>query len=94
MITVGMNYHVIDGKQSVFEEAFAKVIDALNAAEGHTESKLLVNVADKQDYSIVSQWNDEAAFGAFMRSEEFRAVANWGKEEILDRRPSHQIYGS
>ena len=94
MITVGMNYHVIDGKQSVFEEAFAKVIDALNAAEGHTESKLLVNVADKQDYTIVSQWNDENAFGAFMRSDEFRAVANWGKEEILDRRPSHQIYGS
>ena len=32
MITVGMNYHVIEGKQQDFEDKFAGVIDALNAA--------------------------------------------------------------
>ena len=37
MITVGMNYHVIEGKQQDFEEKFAAVIDALNAAEGHSK---------------------------------------------------------
>ena len=36
MITVGMNYHVIEGKQGDFEEKFAGVVDALKAAEGHT----------------------------------------------------------
>jgi len=40
MITVGMNYKVIPGKEQDFEDKFAAVIDALNAAEGHTESKL------------------------------------------------------
>ena len=34
MITVGMNYHVIAGKQADFEEKFATVINALRAAEG------------------------------------------------------------
>ena len=32
MITVGMNYHVIDGKQQDFEEKFAAVIESLRAA--------------------------------------------------------------
>ena len=29
MITVGMNYHVIEGKQQDFEDKFAAVIDSL-----------------------------------------------------------------
>ena len=33
MITVGMNYHVIEGKQTDFEEKFAAVIEALCAAD-------------------------------------------------------------
>ena len=41
MITVGMNYHVIEGKQSDFEEKFAAVISALNAADGHESSTLV-----------------------------------------------------
>lgn len=93
MITVGMNYHVIEGKQATFEAAFNKVLEVLAAAPGHDNSQLYVDVNDRQSYCIVSQWNDEDAFAAFMRSDEFRAVADWGKEEILDRRPQHQIYG-
>jgi hypothetical protein len=46
MITVGMNYHVIEGKQSDFEGKFAAVIDALNAAEGHSSSTLWKDVSD------------------------------------------------
>jgi len=94
MITVGMNYHVIDGKQQAFEEAFNKVLAALNEAEGHDESFLYVDVNDPQSYCIISKWNDQDAFTAFMRSDEFKQVANWGKEEILDQRPKHEIYGS
>jgi heme-degrading monooxygenase HmoA len=93
MITVGMNYHIIDGKQALFEEKFNAVLAALNDAPGHDKSFLYVDVNDKQSYCIISQWNDQGAFGAFMRSDEFRAVADWGKEEILDQRPKHEIYG-
>lgn len=92
MITVGMNYHVIEGKQKDFEEKFAGVIGALNAAEGHTSSTLWKDVADGASYLITSEWTDEAAFTEFIRSEDFRAVTNWGKEQILSGRPQHKIY--
>ena len=46
MITVGMNYHTLPGKQTEFEEKFAAVIEALNAAEGHSESTLWKDVSD------------------------------------------------
>ncbi len=92
MITVGMNYKVIEGKQQDFEDKFAGVIDALNAAEGHTESTLWKDVADGASYLITSEWSDEAAFTAFIRSDEFRAVTNWGSEQILAGRPQHKVY--
>lgn len=94
MITVGMNYKVIEGKQQSFEDKFAAVIGALNAAEGHTSSTLWKDVADGTSYLITSEWSDEEAFTSFIRSEAFRDVTNWGKEEILAGRPSHKIYKS
>ena len=92
MITVGMNYHVIEGKQADFEEKFAAVIDTLRAAEGHTESNLWKDVHDGASYLITSQWSDEQAFTDFIRSDAFRAVTDWGKEQILSGRPQHKIY--
>ena len=55
-------------------------------------SKLYKEVGSPQSYLIVSEWNDEAAFNAFIRSEAFAKVTNWGKEQILSGRPKHQIY--
>jgi heme-degrading monooxygenase HmoA len=92
MITVGMNYHVIAGKQKDFEQKFSAVIGALRAAEGHTNSTLWKDVSDDASYLITSEWSDEAAFKEFIQSEAFRAVTNWGKEQILSGRPQHKIY--
>ncbi|WP_417387889.1 antibiotic biosynthesis monooxygenase family protein [Gimesia sp.] len=92
MITVGMNYHVISGKQELFEEKFASVLAALNTAEGHDNSHLWKDVADDASYMITSEWSDEQAFKDFIQSEAFHAVTNWGKEEILSDRPRHKIY--
>lgn len=92
MITVGMNYHVIEGKQQSFEDKFAAVIEALNAAEGHSTSTLWKDVSDDASYLITSEWSDEQAFQEFIRSDAFRAVTNWGKEQILSGRPQHKIY--
>ena len=92
MITVGMNYHVIEGKQGDFEEKFAGVVDALNAAEGHTSSTLWKDVGDGASYLITSEWSDEEAFGEFIRSDAFREVTDWGAEQILSGRPQHKIY--
>lgn len=92
MITVGMNYHVIAGKQHDFEAKFAAVITALKAAPGHTSSTLWKDVADDASYLITSEWSDEEAFKAFIQSQAFRDVTNWGKEQILSGRPQHKIY--
>jgi len=94
MITVGMNYAVLEGKEEVFERAFEQVIGALNEAPGHTQSWLYQEVGKPNAYLIVSDWNDEGAFNEFIRSDEFRKVTNWGAEQILAGRPSHKIYGS
>ncbi|MCH2125376.1 MAG: antibiotic biosynthesis monooxygenase [Pirellulaceae bacterium] len=87
-----MNYHVIEGKQQDFEDKFAAVIDALNAAEGHSNSTLWKDVSDSASYLISSEWSDEQAFMDFIQSQAFRDVTTWGKEQILSDRPRHKIY--
>ncbi len=92
MITVGMNYNVIPGKQQEFEEKFAAVMAALEQAEGHTRSNLWRDTQDDASYLITSEWSDEEAFMNFIHSQAFRDVTNWGKEQILAGRPQHKIY--
>lgn len=92
MITVGMNYHVIVGKQVDFEERFATVINALRAAEGHSSSTVWKDVSDDASYLIISEWSDEQAFLEFIHSQAFKDVTSWDKEQILSGRPQHKIY--
>lgn len=92
MITVGMNYCVIQGKQTDFEEKFAAVINALRAAEGHSRSTLWKDVSDDVSYLITSEWSDEQAFRDFIGSQAFKDVTNWGQEQILSGRPQHKIF--
>jgi heme-degrading monooxygenase HmoA len=92
MITVGMNYHVIPGKQKDFEEKFRAVLAALGSAQGHTSSNLWRDTADDASYMITSQWSDEQAFLDFIHSQAFKDVTDWGKEQILSSRPEHKIY--
>lgn len=92
MITVGMNYKVRPGKKEVFEKAFSEVLQALKQGTGHRDSFLYQDVNVKNSYLIISEWNDEDAFRNFIKGEAFRSVTNWGKEEILEGRPSHKIY--
>ncbi len=92
MITVGMNYQVREGKQAVFENAFNKVLNAMNGMPGHDKSFLYRDVNNPLSYLIISDWSDRKAFDAFIASDAFRSVANWGKEEILTGRPKHEVY--
>ena len=54
MITVGMNYKVIDGKGPEFEKVFNKVLEIMQAMAGHSESHLYQDTADSNAYLIVS----------------------------------------
>lgn len=92
MVTIGMNYKVLPGKEETFETAFRNVIHAMRNIAGHTESKMYRDIDDARSYVILSQWSDKAAFDGFISSDAFRNVANWGKEQILAGRPSHTYY--
>ncbi|MCP5059388.1 MAG: antibiotic biosynthesis monooxygenase [bacterium] len=95
MVTIGMNYFVLPGKEKIFEGACANVLGALRNASGHDESKIFRNVeAGEPEYLIVSRWSDEKDFQEFCSSDAFRKVTNWGKENILSGRPSHTTYGN
>ena len=92
MITIGMNYQVIPGKEQEFESAVEGVANALNQAEGHGKSMLYKDCKASGNYLIMSEWSDEEAYQAFIRSEAFRNVTSWGSSNILSGRPNHQIY--
>lgn len=92
MVTIGMNYKMIPGKEKFFEDAFKNVLEVMEQMEGHTKSFLYRDVNDPQSYLIVSDWSSEEAFNEFIQSDKFRGVTNWGKESILAGRPTHTVY--
>ena len=84
MITVGMYYEVIEGKESDFEEKFEAVANALDGSPGHVQSLLYQQVKKPNSYTIFSEWDSRDAF---------KDVTDWGKAEILQERPRHKVYG-
>jgi heme-degrading monooxygenase HmoA len=94
VVTIGMNYRVLPGKEQQFEGACRKVIEVMGAASGHDASQIYrrVDGGDASEYLIVSRWSDEDAFGAFLRSEAFKKVTSWGLAHILAGRPTHTTY--
>ncbi len=93
MITVGMNYEVLEGKEQPFEKKFALVLEAMAADAGHKKTNLYKDVFQNRSYLIVSEWHSREAFDTFVRSEAFQKVTDWGKEHILASRPKHEVYG-
>ncbi len=93
MVTIGMNYDVIEGKEQVFEDACAKVVETMEGIDGHGESRIYKQIDhEAPSYLIVSQWSSEDAFDAFVASDAFKKVTNWGAENILRGRPRHTTY--
>ncbi|HKC51293.1 MAG TPA: antibiotic biosynthesis monooxygenase family protein [Myxococcota bacterium] len=93
MVTIGMNYSVRPGKEKIFEDACARVIQTMGGIDGHADSHLFREVGEAaRQYLIVSTWSSEEAFRDFVASETFRKVTNWGAENILEGRPSHTVY--
>ena len=93
MVTIGMNYNVLAGKEETFEKAFNKVVKAMGGIDGHSETHMFRDINDTGHYLIVSRWSQKGAFDAFIASDTFKSVVNWGKEKILSGRPQHEVYG-
>lgn len=92
MVTVGMYYDVIPDKAPLFTAKFRDVLEALKTVPGHKSSFLYQRVDDPHSYAILSEWDDQAAFLEFIRSDTFRQVTSWGREQILRSMPRHKIY--
>ena len=94
MVTIGMNYKVLPGKNEEFVGNFRAVLAAINDAEGHDESHLFQDVDDPDSYLIVSNWSELEAFQSFIQSQAFKDVTSFAKENILAERPKHKVYKS
>ena len=68
------------------------IVHMFTAEKPFIPPKLFKDVADDCSYLIISEWSDDKAFQAFLQSQAFRDVTNWGKEQILSDRPRHKIY--
>ena len=94
MITVGMDYKIVPGKDEEFLAVFKKVVGLMAEMPGHATTHIYRDVEAEHDYLIVSEWTDQTAFEAFIASDRFKNVATWGKENVLRDRPKHEIYGT
>ncbi|RMH59968.1 MAG: antibiotic biosynthesis monooxygenase [Candidatus Hydrogenedentota bacterium] len=93
MVTVGMYYDVVEGKEEEFISSFRSVFDLLKKGfPGHKETRLYRDVDNSSSFVIVSEWDSEEDFRSFVTSEEFRKVTEWGESEILSGRPRHKVY--
>lgn len=93
MVTVGMYYDVLANKEQIFEESVEKVIGVLADNPGRLQSYLYHRVKEPNLYATIPEWSSRDEFTAFGQSAVFKQVADWGKAEILARRPSHKVYG-
>jgi heme-degrading monooxygenase HmoA len=93
MVTIGMNYRVLPGKEQIFEDACASVVKTMESIDGHDASEIFKSISsDAPAYLIVSRWQSEGAFQSFVASDAFKKVTSWGKQNILAGRPSHTTY--
>jgi len=92
MLTVGMYYDVLPEKVDLFTAKFQDVLSLLKATAGHSSSFLYQRVDDPFSFAILSEWSDEKAFRDFIRSDVFRQVTSWGREQILRSAPRHKVY--
>lgn len=92
LVTVGMYYDVIPEKAELFVAKFREVIAALDSVAGHKVTYLYQRVDDPFSYAIMSEWSDRQSFLDFIRSDAFRQVTSWGREQVLRNAPRHKIY--
>ena len=58
MITIGMNYEILEGKDQPFEKKFALVLDAMSEMTGHLATHLYKDVFKNRSYLVVDGFVD------------------------------------
>lgn len=94
MVTVGLYYVVRPGKEKIFEETADEVIALLGKNPGHAKSFLYHEVKNPRSYAIISEWHSRQAFTDFIKSATFKQVTTFGKDQLLEQKPRHRVYGT
>ena len=94
MVTVGLYYEVLPGKEQLFEDTADDVLNLLGQNSGHVKSFLYRDVKNARSYAIISEWNSREAFTDFIKSATFKQVTTFGKDQLLERDPRHKVYGT
>ena len=92
MLTIGMYYDVIPDKAKLFEDKFNQVLILLQGMKGHKQTFLYRRVDDPHSYAIIGEFETESDFLGFIRSDAFKEVTTWGREQVLRGPPRHKIY--
>ena len=61
MVTIGMNYEVLEGKEAVLENAFTNVVHAMRKIKAHEQSSLYKDVHNLRRYLIISKTSPKQA---------------------------------
>jgi heme-degrading monooxygenase HmoA len=91
MISIGLYYDVVPGKEGEFEETFNAVRSSLEGSEGFLGAVLYRRVDKPNSYLVYSEWKSLEHFKAFITSRSFREVTANGKR-ILERTPYNKVY--
>ncbi len=91
MLTVGLYYEVLPGKEAEFESMFGGVIRQISKMEGYVSALLYKRVDRPNSYLIYSEWKDMDSFEKFIKSREFSEVKSEGSDLLISR-PYHKIY--
>lgn len=91
MLTVGLYYDVVQGREKDFEQYFSVVAGEIRKFDGFVSAILYQRVDKPGSYLIYSEWKDRESFEAFIQSREFSGAKSGGSQMLVGR-PHHSIY--
>jgi len=91
MISIGLYYDVVVGKEKEFEEVFNSVKRSLEGSEGFVSAALYRRVDRPNSYLIYSEWRSLEAFRSFVASRPFKEITSKYRD-IFERRPYNKVF--
>lgn len=91
MISIGLYYDVVPGREKEFEDVFNAVRKSLEGTKGFVSAVLYRRVDKPNSYLIYSEWESLEAFRAFIASRPFKEVTT-SYREMFERRPYNKVY--
>jgi quinol monooxygenase YgiN len=91
MKTFGLNYDIKPEYIEEFKDFSLKVIDLMQAWDGHIETRLFIDAAKPNSMMIYSNWETVDQFKTFMKSDDFKGAIG-ATYDMLEGMPSHKVY--